>query len=64
MKQNNIEIAIYTYTVRFPPTVKLDFFFSTLSLPSLNRKATMGRKFSCLGLQQSVATADNIMQAI
>ena len=24
----------------------------------------MGRKFSCLGLQQSVAIADNIVQAI
>ena len=41
-----------------PPTVKLNFFFSTLSLSSLNRKATLGRNFSCLGLQQSVAKVD------
>ena len=30
----------------------------------LNRKATLGRKFPCLGLRQSVATPDNIMQEI
>ena len=37
---------------------------SQLSLPSLNRKATLGSKFSCPGLQQSVARADDIVQAI
>ena len=43
---------------------KLDFFFSTLFLSSLNRRATLERKFSSLGFQQSVATVDNTMQAI
>ena len=47
-----------------PSPAKLELFFSALSLSSSNRKATLGRKFSCLGLQQSVATADNIMQTI
>ena len=35
-----------------------------LSLSSLNRKAAPGSKFSCLGVQQPVAIADDIVQAI
>ena len=48
---------MYIYTDEFLvvlaclPPAKLDFFFSTLSLSLLNRKATLGRKFSCLDLQ-------------
>ena len=38
--------------------------FSTLSLSLLNRKVELGRKFSCLGPQQSVAIAENIVQVI
>ena len=38
--------------------------FPTLSLSSLNWKAALGRKFSCLGLQQSVAIAHGIVQVI
>ena len=41
---------------------KLDFF-STLSPSSLNRKAALGKTFSCRALQQSVAKADDIVQA-
>ena len=37
-----------------PPPAKLDFSFSSNSLSSLYRKAALGRKFSCLALQQSV----------
>ena len=53
----------YIYTLMKDETsAKLDFF-STLSLSSLNRKAALGKTFSCLGLQQSVAKADDIVQA-
>ena len=38
--------------------------FSTVSLSLLNTKAALGKKFSCLGLQQSVKIADDIVQAI
>ena len=38
--------------------------FPTLSLSSLNRKAALRRKFSCLVLQQSVAIAHDIVQVI
>ena len=38
--------------------------FSALSLSLLNRKVELGRKFSCLGPQQSVAIAENIVQVI
>ena len=59
-------MLIIQITYCFGPSCsgKLDFFFSTLFLSSLNRKATLERKFSSLGLQQSVATVDNTMQAI
>ena len=43
---------------------KLGFSFSTLLLSLLNRKAALGRKFSCLSIQQSVAIAGDIVQAI
>ena len=67
-----IYIYIYIYWRKYklidfltcPTPAKLDFFFSTLCLSSLNWKATVGFKFSCLGLQQSVPAVDNIMQAI
>ena len=63
---NEIDNALYekkqlsklvTVLVR-PSPVNFNFFFSTLSLSSLNRKAKLGRNFSCLGLQQSVAKVD------
>ena len=38
--------------------------FSTISESSLNRKVALKRKFSWLGLQQSVAIADDIVQEI
>ena len=44
--------------------IKINFSFSTLLLSLLNRKAALGRKFSCLSIQQSVAIADEIVQAI
>ena len=67
-----IYIYIYIYWWKYklldfltcPIPEKLDFFFSTLCLSSLNWKAALGWKFSCLGLQQSVPAVDNIMQAI
>ena len=47
-----------------PLPAKLDFSFSTLLLSLLNRKAALGRKISCLSIQESVAIADDIVQAI
>ena len=47
----------------FPSLAKLQVF-STISLSSLNRKAALGRNFSYLCLQQSIAIAHDILQAI
>ena len=50
--------------ISFFPSLSRFKMFSTLSLSLLNTKAALGKKFSCLGLQQSVKIADDIVQAI